>query len=358
MEIHQFLPSLSQGSAVGDHALVLRRLLRQRFVSEIFYERADPRDAAEGKHFWEYLELPSASSGENVLIYHLSIGHSMIDFLLERPERLIVYYHNITPPEFFAPYDPDHAVYLERGRREIGTLGSKAVLAWGASEFSRRDLEKGGYRRTAVLPILIDFERFDADPDPATLDRLRQTKTDGPDMLFVGRLAPNKRQEDLIKLLHLYRRHIRPGGRLFLVGPHHHTTFAYSVALSSFARELGVDPVFRGDAPFGELLAYYRTADVFVSMSEHEGFGAPLLEAMHLGLPVVAYGAGSIPEIVGDGGLVFDDKDLLRYAMAVDRLWRDPQARGSAVEAGRKRAEEFSLERVAPVLFEQLERVL
>lgn len=356
MEIHQFLPSLSYGDAIAYHVLEFRRLLRQRGPSEIFYDNVHPRMTKEGSHYWAYSSRRSALRDNNLLLYHLAIGSPLAQFLQSRPERLVVYSHNITPGEFFAPYDPVHVEELEEGRRQMRAIAGKTVLGLAASEFSRKELEEAGFNQTAVLPLLIDFSRYDRDPDKRTLQWIQRTKRTGPDVLFVGRIAPNKRQEDLVKLMYVYQRHFGNGGRLFLVGAHHPHTDAYSRTVSGYVDELGVQGVkLVGAVSFSELLSYYKGCDVFVSMSEHEGFGMPLLEAMHLELPVVAFGAPAVASTVGDAGIVFYEKDLAAFAAAVDRIHRDAGARKALVDAGRLRSSEFSVERVAPRALELLE---
>jgi glycosyltransferase involved in cell wall biosynthesis len=118
--------------------------------------------------------------------------------------------------------------------------------------------------------------------------------------------------------------------------------------------ELGDSVKLRDAVSFGELLAYYRSSDVLVCLSEHEGFCIPIVEAMHLRLPVVAYAAAAVPGTMAGAGVLLDDKDPLVVACAVDRVLSDAGLRAELIDAGRSRAEDFSLDKTAKQLVEAL----
>lgn len=349
MQVHQFVASLSEGDAVSQHAIELQKILRRRFDSEIYYDTAHPRMLSRGIHFSKFRPRRRFSQSKITLIYHLSIGSPTADFLLNRSEPCAVYYHNITPARFFVPFDTPYAELLDRGREQLKAFSSRAFLGLANSEYSRQELAEAGYPRTDVMPLLIDFHRYDATPDAKTLSWIRSTKGAGPDLLFVGRIVPNKRPDDLVKLLYVLRRYYGQDARLFLVGWHHPHSSAYSRALESFARSEGIEGVqFTGAVNFQTLLAYYQGCDLFVSMSEHEGFGVPLIEAMHLGLPVVAYSAAAVPETTNGGAVVLSEKDLALFAEAILRVHNDSEFRDQLVASGRKRSSEFMVEKIAP----------
>jgi glycosyltransferase involved in cell wall biosynthesis len=207
------------------------------------------------------------------------------------------------------------------------------------SRFNATDLEDAGFGRTVVIPVLVDLASVDGEPDAELGARLRDAKADGGrDWLFVGRIAPNKCQHDLVAALAAHRRAYGSRDRLHLVGGP--TAPAYSRALSSFVHALELDDAvdIAGSVSNAALSAYYRAADVLVCVSEHEGFCVPLLEAMHHGVPVVAYGAGAVAETVGAGGLVLERKDPATVAAAVERVLSDADLRARLVAAGQARA--------------------
>jgi glycosyltransferase involved in cell wall biosynthesis len=251
----------------------------------------------------------------------------------------VVDYHGITPPEFVRAYDAGMAVALSRARSELEPLAAAATLGIAHSRYMERELQAIGFRNTATLPLLVDPARFAISPDAAVAARLRAGKR-GHDLLFVSRMAPNKRIEDLLKVFAIYRRVWDRDARLFVIG--RPDTAAYAEALQRFAGRLGVEEVhLAGRVSDAELAAYYAGADAFVSMSEHEGFGLPWVEAMAFGVPVIAYAAGALPETIGDAGILFTGKCYEDVAALVDAVVRDRPLRDRLAAAGRERVAAF-----------------
>jgi glycosyltransferase involved in cell wall biosynthesis len=269
----------------------------------------------------------------------------------------MVDYHNITPPEYFDRWAPEAAEITRAGRREMRKLASFTRFAFADSAYNAAELKAEGYPDPAVAPILIDFAEYDADPDRAALTRLgRQREKGGAHWLFVGRLSANKCQHDVIAAFAVYRQLFDPAARLSIVGGR--TALLYSRALERLARELDVaDAVdFTDSLSFPQLLAYYRTADVFVSLSEHEGFCVPVVEAMHFGVPVVAYASTAVPDTVADAAVVLPEKDPVIVAAAVHRVLSDQALRESLVAAGHRRVEHFSFGNNSRRMLEVIEK--
>jgi glycosyltransferase involved in cell wall biosynthesis len=216
-------------------------------------------------------------------------------------------------------------------------------LAIADSTYNAEDLRSEGFERTAVSPILVDFTEYDEAPRSRTLSRLRKEADGGHRWLFIGRLSPNKCQHDLIAAFAVYRRLFDPKARLSLVGGG--PAPLYRRALAAMADELGLgDAVELADAvDSADALAHFAASDVLVCLSEHEGFNIPVLEAMHFGMPVVAYSCCAVPETVGDAGVLLADKDPVVVATAVDRVLTDDGLRSTLVAAGKRRVEHFSL---------------
>ena len=337
--VHQLVPSFAPRDAVGNHTLQVQDVLRgMGFASEIYVANARPEVASLSK---PYLELrPDADTW---LLYQSSTGSPMAEWLLGRPEPKLVNYHNITPASAFAPWEPHVGVELQAGRRQLADLAPVTELAIADSTYNERELIRLGYRKTTVVPILLDTATFDHAVDQRAADRMRSEASGGSSWLFVGRIAPNKAQHDLIKAFAVYRRAYDGKARLRLVGGS--SSHRYISALEEFTRELGLaDAVeFAGDVADELLGAHYRAADVYVSASDHEGFGVPLLEAMYHGVPVVAYASTAVPETVGDGGLCVTDKSPTALAAAVHRVCSDPSVRDALRVAGRRRVAQFDL---------------
>jgi glycosyltransferase involved in cell wall biosynthesis len=326
------MAALSYGDAVSNDALAIQAHLRAAgFESDIFAEHAHPRMARRCRRLWEYGEV---SGPETVCLFHFSIGSGAGKLIFHAPDRLVIRYHNITPPEFFAGFLPHLARQCHQGRQELRAFAARTELALGVSEFNRRELEAAGFRRTAVLPIPLDLDGFAAGPPSPVV---RRVFGDGRNnLLYVGRIIPNKKLEDLLRIFAVYQRSVDQGSRLLLVGDHWGYE-PYLLHLQALARGLGLEEViFTGQVEDDELRAYYSVAAVYASVSEHEGFCVPLLEAMSFGLPVAAYDAGAVAETLAGAGVLLKDKQPEVAAELLHLLVSDRTLR-AAVLAGQER---------------------
>ncbi len=343
--IHQFLPDLSPGDASSNHTLLIQQELRAMGLeSEVYSHTTHASLAGRARPYTSY--APAPGGGGERLLYQLAIGSVVADFLLARAEPLLVDYHNLTPGEFFADWAPPVVYGQTWGRQQLAALAPRTELALADSSFNRAELDDAGYRRTEVIPILLDTDAFDRAVDQAALDRLLAAKAGGgADWLFVGRVVPNKAQHDVVKAFAAHRRVFDPSARLHLVGGT--SVPAYADALERYVDALGLSHAVElaGSVSSGVLAAQYRAADVFVCLSEHEGFCVPLLEAMHHQVPIVALGAAAVPETLGRAGIVLDGKAPLTVAAAVDRVLGDEQLRRGLVAAGTSRLDDFALDR-------------
>ena len=345
--LHQFVPTLEPG-AVGGHMLELQRLAREELgaEAELFAEFLHPSFEGRGRRHSDYGRRVPARQGD-VLVYHMAIGSVVADFVRDRPEPLVVDHHNITPPEMYARWEPAAAYGCSWGRAQLPQLAGRAALGVADSPFNEDELRQAGYVATATAPILLDPAVM-AGPSGAAdedlLARLADSK-EGADWLFVGRVSPNKCQHDVVKAFAAYRRLYDPKARLFLVGGS--SSAAYSSALEGYAAALGLAGAVRltGGVSAGALLAHYRSADLFVCLSEHEGFCIPLLEAMGCDVPVVAYASSAVPGTLGDAGVLLASKRPATVAAAAHRVLSDGALRQALVAAGRARLEVFSLAR-------------
>jgi glycosyltransferase involved in cell wall biosynthesis len=357
MRVDQYIPDFAPHDAIGNHALQARRALREAgFQSEIWAERAHPPLDRESRPYTE-----DHSDGEGrVLLYQCSTASPMAKWLAARAngvERLVVQYHNITPAWYFVRWDREAAAAMTSAREELAMLAPRAALALADSAFNEAELAEAGYKRTEVCPPLVDLEAYHRPPDPKELSRLRNQKDKrrgGAEWLFVGRFAPNKCQHDLIGAFAAFRRLVDSRAHLTLVGAT--GVHRYKLALERLADqlELGRSVEMLSGLPEEALLAHWAVADVFVCMSEHEGFCVPVLEAMELGVPVVARPAGAVPETLGGAGLLVSGTDPAEVAEAVERVLQPGPAREEMVRAGRQRAAVFSLEKTSARLVEAI----
>lgn len=340
--VHQFHPVLAPGDAMSNHVFALRRRVREWGYDSFAYAVEAKPGVADVR---SYRRLFRETKPDDVLLIHFSMGHEVIDQLVRIPARKVLVYHNITPPEFFAGINPHAAAHARLGLRQLSRIAPSFELAIGVSEFNRRALVEAGYEETARVPILLDWSHFATPPNEAVLARWKGLRTV---LLFVGRISPNKRQDDLVRMLAYYRRCIDPEAHLVLVGGYRDQP-QYHARIVALTERLGIGGAvhFAGSVDDASLLAYFRSASCFVSLSEHEGFGVPLLEAMRLRTPVVAYDAAAIGETVGSGGVLLRERDLAAAAETCALVTETMELREQLIAAGERRVEAFDPEKVA-----------
>lgn len=341
-EVHQFLPSLGHRDAVGNHTLTTQQVLASAGIrGGIWAEDVHPENRRRGRPFIDYARARSARGGRNALLYQASTGsNGMVDFLLDRPERLLIYYHNITPPEFFEPYDPASAVVLERGRLEIARICARIDHALANSDYSAKELRALGVEDVESFPPF--SPRIESEPSRSHAQWLSNTKQ-GIDLLFVGRVVPNKGHIHLLRAFAALRAGVDDAPRLFAVGSW--GPAAYMRAVNRVRDRLGQEGiVLAGSITEPRLAAHYKEADVFLSLSEHEGFCIPVLEAMRSGLPVVAYDGGAVGETLGGSGVLLRSIDPVLVAEVVARVAGDQDLRSRIIARQFERVAE--LERI------------
>jgi len=342
VRIDQWVPALHRGDAIGDSARLMRDAFRSwGHSADVYALELDAELLADGRLFADW--RPGGPA--DVVILHFALPSPLTPAFLEHRGRRVLLHHNITPPEFFVGWDDELARICRIGRDELETLAPHCDLGLADSEFNRLELEALGAGRTGVLPILLDFDRYREPASPV----LRRMLDDGrTNLLFVGRLAPNKRPEDLIRLASYWKRFLGQDVRVLLVGKLPRRR-AYFDALQALAYEEGFTPaevMFLGHVPHDELLACYGAARIFVSMSEHEGFGVPLVESMLMRVPVLAYATTAVPHTLGTAGVRFRDKRLAEVAETAHALATDETLRAAVLAGQDRRLEAFSPQRV------------
>lgn len=351
--IHQLLPGFAFGDAISNQAMIVRQFLRDMgHRSEIFSEALDPTMSHEAFVFQKSKSIKE----DDGIIYHHSIGSGLTDFVVAHRGPKCLIYHNITPPELVREADPALAEKLEQGLADLGRLAPYFPVSAGDSRFNSADLAANGFLDPSVLPIFITPEKWNIPADPNMMARLQDGKDN---ILFVGRLVSNKSQNDLIKAFTHYLS-TYGNARLILVGGFV-VEEKYYQSLKHMVRELGVegDVIFVGKAPDDVLHSCYRCADLFWSMSEHEGFGVPLIEAMWFDVPVLAFKSSAVPETLGEGGILFTDKAMTAEVSAAARLIiHDPEVRSKVLKGQQKRREAFLPEQIQPKLVKLIERMV
>ena len=350
--VHQVMATLGYGDAIGNEALGIQRVLQDAgYESRIYVETADPRleDRTE-----DYRCLVEDSRADNVLIHHFSIGSRASRVAFALPDRMILVYHNITPAHYFLDARPFIARQCYTGRRELGAYAARCDLAVGDSEFNRVELDALGFPRTGVLPVVPDFSHLDVTPHPWLA---RQFDDESTNVLFVGRIIPNKRIDDVIRFFHAYRSRYDPAARLLLVGSH--TLFDdYRASIAHLIRRLGARNVHLvGHVTNEELTAFYDVADLFLSASEHEGFCVPLIEAFHKRIPVIAFAAAAVPATMDGGGILYGHKDPRHVAALINAVLTDPALEDEVLASQDEALDRLRARDFAGTLLEFVERV-
>jgi len=338
MRIDQLVPAYHRGDAIGDEAFELRSFLRGRgYESEIYCLTRDRGLEDQSRLFFGEFAPPGLS---DVTILHFALPSPLTQGLIKLRSKKALIYHNITPAEFFAGLNPEMARLSRLGRLELESLQPHIALSLADSEFNRLELAELGFRKTHVFPLFVDFAKYGKPMDRFVYDLFRDERTN---VLFVGRVAPNKRIENLIKAVFYYKKYISPLVRLIVVGKTN-TFPAYYRSVIQMADEFYLKPEeiqFIGHVPDEEMFALYRASDVFLSLSEHEGFCLPLVESMIFGLPIIALASTAVPYTLGGAGILIRDNRPDFVAELVDLVARDGPLKAKLVESGRRELEKL-----------------
>jgi glycosyltransferase involved in cell wall biosynthesis len=334
--IHQLLPAAQPHDAITGQAFAWRDLLRGwGYTSEIVAEHVHP-DLTGAARPLDHAGRQLVNEGGIVLRYALWSPTAEVALQAKGPVALC--YHNITPGELLRDFNPEVADLCDRGRAALTVFQGRIKTLIADSSFNAADLREAGLGEATVVPLLLQL--------PAEVPR-REPNRD-PVVLTVGRIVPNKRLEDVVKSFTLYQRHHAPEASLVIVGSD--VGFEnYRHALDVLVARIGARRVhFTGPISSEGRDAWYSSADVYLSMSAHEGFCAPIVESLAHGVPVVARGAGAVPETLGGAGVVLDGADLPLVAEALHELASSSSTRSALFDAADTRLADLRPGALAP----------
>jgi L-malate glycosyltransferase len=353
MRIDQLVPAYHRGDAIGDEATHLRRFFRSLgAVSDIYRLACDRELEAESRDFGEF----PAPAPSDITILHFALPSVLTPAFRRLASKKVIIYHNVTAPEFFEEFSAEMSRICRLGREELRSLAPATDIALADSPFNARELVEFGFREAAVFPLYVDFAKYEKPPNAFFHKLLRDDRTN---ILFVGRVAPNKRIEDLIKVTFYYKKYISPLVRLIVAGKTASLPVYYRslVRLASEFHLQAEEVRFLGHVPDDELFAAYRAADVFLSLSEHEGFCLPLVESLVFDLPVVAYDSTAVPDTLGGAGLLVRDKRVDRVAELAAAVAHDRPLREKLVAGQRARLAELKALGREPFLRDLISRL-
>ena len=353
MRIIQMLTTVSYGDAVSNDAIAINDTLKKYgYSTGLYAENIDPRLP---KKLATKIEAVPKLEKEDVILYHLSTGTDLNYKLSEYKGRKVIIYHNVTPNHFFKNYNENTRRLCAEGEKGLKYLAEYADYGLAVSEYNRQGMIEAGYTcKVDVLPILIPFDDYKKTPNKKVMQKYFGTEY--TNILFTGRLAPNKKQDDVIRAFYMYKKYYNPKARLFIVGSYSGMEKYYR-RLKEYVKELQLkDVFFTGHIKFDEILAYYHIADYFLCMSEHEGFCVPLVEAMLFQVPIIAYDSSAIGETLGGSGFLLKDKNPLQTAGVLDYLDRHPKVREQMIQDQMRRLQDFDHDHIEKQFVEYLEK--
>lgn len=354
MKIHQILVTLAYGDGVGNDVIAIYNMLkRHRYETDIFAVNIDSR--IQCMDLYTVGEMQEFAD-EDLIIYHLSIGTDLNELFPQWKGRKIIRYHNITPPQWFEGIDKNGIYLCTSGLVQAKKLAKSAEYCIAVSEFNKRDLISMGYRCPIdVLPIVIPFEDYEKEPDWNIVDKLND---DYINILFTGRIAPNKKQQDIISAFAEYQKKYNFKSRLLLVGAYAEESTYYQEVKQCVEISGAQNVIFTGHIPFEQILSYYHAADLFLCMSEHEGFCIPLLEAMYFHIPIVAFSSTAVPGTLNGSGVLFEEKNYEKVAALINHIISDEEYRKRIIEGQNLRLQDFKYEKIESEFLKLIQKYL
>lgn len=349
MKINQFHSGTAVGDAVTNQMLEIQNILiEEGYESEIYAQHIDQRLSKKIKNISGYV-----GNKDNILLVHHSMGFDLFDSIVSLPDKKALIYHNITPERFFN--DEWTKSYIRLGLQETKEYRKYVQYAIADSNYNRKELIRMGFNNIDVMPVQISLNRFDnIKADEKMLVEYKK----GKNILFTGRVVPNKRQSDVIKAFAIYAKYFNEEAKLLFAGDD--SNYVYVEELKKMCQNLEIsDKVrFLGKVSEAELKACYEVADIFLCMSEHEGFGVPLLEAMTFKVPVIAFKSSAIPETMGGAGILVSEKNFPMIGALLDEVIENKELYTRIVERQLIRIEKLESTDTKKILLKAINNIL
>ena len=352
--VFQIVSSLNFGDAVGNDVMAIQNFLKKENIVTAIFANSIHSKIEVGTAFL-IDKLPELRE-DDIVFYHFASEDPLCELIKKVPCKVILRYHNVTPPKFVHGFDLGAEMNTKKGLEQIKALAPYIDYGIVVSEFNKQDLINMGYTCSIdVAPILIQFDDYKKKPSHSIVEKYSDGKHN---IIFVGRMAPNKKVEDVISAFAAYKKMYDKDARLFLVGNFNEED-KYFKFLQKHINKIQVkDVIFPGHIPFDEILAYYTIADIFLCMSEHEGFCVPLVEAMFFDVPIVAYLQCAVPDTLNGSGVGIDNKDFNMIAMKINNILKDEPYRNNIIQGQRKRLKDFDNETIGKLIVDKIENIM
>jgi glycosyltransferase involved in cell wall biosynthesis len=336
MEINQFLPTIAPRDAIGNEVFEIRKILTNwGYRSEIYAENIHP--SLKAKQFTNYSKKASEN---NIALFHFSVGSDISYYVKNLPDKKIIRYHGITPPQYLTDTNQYLMELLRQGREQLLSFPSVTQLALANSRYTEIELQEMKFGNTAVLPLIINFEVYKKFNE----DILLKYNDDYVNIIFTGRIIPQKRQDDLIKIFYYYQK-INPKSRLILIGNADNFESYYTSLLDLIKKLQIKNVIFTGSISTEALVAYYKLADIFLCMSEWETFCVPLVESMYFNVPIIANNSTAIPYTLGDAGILVNNKNYCEIAELIDVITNDDTLKMNLINKQKNRLKALTYEK-------------
>lgn len=345
--VHQFHAGSARGDAITNSMLMIQRILRGLgYISEIYCEQPDSRLSTALRSIDE---LPLQA--DYVLLVHFSLGFQSFDRITSLAATKVLIYHNITPPAFLSGA-PGLQRLAQLGHEQLPRWRQYVVAALALSEYNALDLRRHGFAVVLSCPLLFDIDAMRISAALPTAPRDDDVFT----VLFVGRLVSSKAQDELLTAFAAFRSRFSRPSRLVLVGRAQSSGDDYVNVLRARIAALNItkDVVLTGFVDDNGLRQAYGHADLYVSMSRHEGFGVPLIEAIAHNVPVLACPSGAVAYTLGNTAELILDRSPDAVASRMLALADDPARRKAVTRSQARGLDRFRLEHHIPRLVQTL----
>ncbi len=349
----QIVSCLNFGDAVGNDVMAIKNALKAKGIVTEIYTSVIHKKIPEGMAR-NIRRLPELKE-DDIVIYHFAAEDPLAEMIKELKCKKVLRYHNVTPPEFFKDYDSSVEKNTSNGLKQVRELRDSIDYVMTVSEFNKHDLQNMGYCCPMfVVPILIQFADYAQKPSEEIMKRY----SDGiKNIVFVGRIAPNKKLEDVIEAFDYYNKNVDGNTRLIIVGAYDIRNNYYRYLQKRIKKLSANNVIFTGHIAFNEILGYYKVADAFLCMSEHEGFCVPLVEAMYFKVPIVAYSSTAIPDTLNGCGILLEDKRPETVAKGLETVLKDAVASERIIEGEEARLKDFDNGVVKEQMLKVLQRI-
>ncbi|MBO6214244.1 MAG: glycosyltransferase family 4 protein, partial [Lachnospiraceae bacterium] len=352
MRVVQLGLKISYGDAVSNDLLAIDSLLKAHGIESLIYAREfDRRYRGRVKSFQK---IPALKK-DDILLYHMAAAGGFNEYIRRQSCIKVIRYHNLTPPHFYKYYNEGNYRACIKGISEVKELRDYTDYCINDSDYNSSDLRKYGYGCPMyTVPIIMAFTEYDREVDPVMYNRLKDGRIN---ILFTGRMVPNKKIEDLIEVFYYYKKYWNENARIILAGSFDKKE-AYCRKLLDYIEKLGINDIYiTGHIPFESLLACYKASDVYLSLSEHEGFCVPLVEAMYFNIPIVTYTAGAVSSTMGDNTITLKSKDPIETAGVVDRIVTDGSLRENIIKTQKENLKRFLPETTGKQFIEAIKHI-